>query len=744
MKLSIKLENCFGITKLNHEFDFNGNKNSILIYAPNGTMKSSFAKTMLYISKQNLPSAKQPQKPCDLLDDTKSATYEVKFDNVDIPAENIYVMNGDEEIKDSSEKISTMLASSDLKQEYDNIYQSLENEKKEFLRKLKDISHSSNCEEELISTFKKYTSDHLFSVLSRIKDKIEQDCPNFGFKYNNIFDKKDNVKKFLDKNQSLLNDYINRYNTLLSQSDFFSNDRRGSFGTYQAEQIINALGGDGFFHANHKLSLSRQGGVCEITSKETFEAIYNEEIEKIAEDTTLKNNLKKFDRAIGANVELRDFKETITNNPNLIPNLGDYEKFRKETWYGYLHSILDSVNSLLTSYEQKKTELEEIRRKAKDEIKTWKSIIKLYNNRFIVPFEAVLENQDDVILKGKTPVVRFKKRHDDNDIEENDDKVYEKEKIKEVLSKGELRALFILQFLFEIECRKKRAENQLIVLDDISDSFDYKNKYAIIEYIKDINESNDNLKIIMLTHNYDFYRTINSRLAPKPITLMTVKNENHEIVLKNGQYVKDVFVKVLIPGVKGGNDAKFISIIPWVRNIVEYSQIEDSQDYMELTSCLHIKPDTDSINVQKVYSIITNNIKKCNSSLEHYSSNNTPIKDFIYQIADNLEIATNLDEIALENKTVFAIAIRLKLEEKMIACLSGFEAQINSIKRDQTQKLIELLKNNKPTEYNSIRSVIEKVNMMTPENIHVNSFMFEPLIDLSVVHLKKLYTEVKS
>ena len=30
-----------------------------------------------------------------------------------------------------------------------------------------------------------------------------------------------------------------------------------------------------------------------------------------------------------------------------------------------------------------------------------------------------------------------------------------------------------------------------------------------------------------------------------------------------------------------------------------------------------------------------------------------------------------------------------------------------------------------------------------PENIHDNSFMFEPLIDLSVVHLKKLYTDVK-
>lgn len=49
----------------------------------------------------------------------------------------------------------------------------------------------------------------------------------------------------------------------------------------------------------------------------------------------------------------------------------------------------------------------------------------------------------------------------------------------------------------------------MIVLDDISESFDYKNKYAIIEYISDISEytdSNDEklFKILFLTYNFDF------------------------------------------------------------------------------------------------------------------------------------------------------------------------------------------------------------------------------------------------
>ena len=46
----------------------------------------------------------------------------------------------------------------------------------------------------------------------------------------------------------------------------------------------------------------------------------------------------------------------------------------------------------------------------------------------------------------------------------------------------------IMQFLFAIEARKKLDNMSLIVMDDISDSFDYQNKYAIVEYIKDLSE----------------------------------------------------------------------------------------------------------------------------------------------------------------------------------------------------------------------------------------------------------------
>lgn len=47
-KLSVNLKDCYGIESLNHEFDFS-NGNTFCIYARNGLMKTSFAKTFQLI-----------------------------------------------------------------------------------------------------------------------------------------------------------------------------------------------------------------------------------------------------------------------------------------------------------------------------------------------------------------------------------------------------------------------------------------------------------------------------------------------------------------------------------------------------------------------------------------------------------------------------------------------------------------------------------------------------------------------
>lgn len=39
--------------------------------------------------------------------------------------------------------------------------------------------------------------------------------------------------------------------------------------------------------------------------------------------------------------------------------------------------------------------------------------------------------------------------------------------------------------------------------------------------------------------------------------------------------------------------------------------------------------------------------------------------------------------------------------------------------------------------------ILEEVNIMTPENIHLNSFMYEPILDMDINELLNLYQKVK-
>ena len=43
-----------------------------------------------------------------------------------------------------------------------------------------------------------------------------------------------------------------------------------------------------------------------------------------------------------------------------------------------------------------------------------------------------------------------------------------------------------------------------------------------------------------------------------------------------------------------------------------------------------------------------------------------------------------------------------------------------------------------------VMSILDIVAMITPENIHLNSFMFEPILDMSSKKLYEVYQNVKA
>lgn len=718
-ELNLDLENCYGIGKLNHSFDFTNNL-CYLVYAPNGTMKSSLARTFNDISKND-----KKVIPCDRIYKERKTHFEILVDGAPISPNAILVVDAEDSNFDASHKITNFIASKELKEQYDKIYNELDSQKIDFIKKLKIVSSSSDCESEFINTFS--TNNYSFyESLELINNQLENDFPKYNFKYNDVFDKKGNVDRFLQKNKTLLDTYVDKYQNLLTKSSFFKKSGN-SFGTSQANELLKSTEDNSFFEAGHKFLID---GKLQIDSTEKLKNLVEQEISKILNDVKLKETFDKVDKAIGANAELRAFKNVIEKDNLILIELDKYETFKEKVWLSYLVQLKTETDELVKLFQTKKNALEKIIEEAKKETQIWKDIVITFNSRFYVPFKVSISNQDDIVLKQKTANLEFHYTdRKDKPISQN------KESLLHILSKGEQRAYYILQLLFDIESRKANVSN-LIIFDDVADSFDYKNKYAIIEYLRDLLRLPlQNFKMIVLTHNFDFYRTLSSRLNLKKAVLMATKNESGEIELLEGLYTtQDVFKQFRS---KVEEPKQFISLIAFVRNLIEYCDDNKCKDYETLTECLHLKENSKNIKADDVFTIYKARISKCENNSITFGSKN--IIEFIHEIAESINKEINVSDILLENKIVLAISIRLKAERFMINELQGFD--LARIKTNQTRGLFNEFRLRKTG--NKVE-VLDRVVLMTPENIHINAFMYEPLIDMSLNHLKILYSDVSS
>ncbi len=297
--------------------------------------------------------------------------------------------------------------------------------------------------------------------------------------------------------------------------------------------------------------------------------------------------------------------------------------------------------------------------------------------------------------------------------------------------------MYLMNVLFNIEAKKKENPETLIIIDDIADSFDYKNKYAIIQYLSDIQRDNS-FKQVILTHNYDFYRTIQSRLLDgsnkRDCSFMAIKDSNEIKLIGTGHnYQSEPFSHWKK---KLDDPLMFLASIPFVRNLIEFKDEDTSLDFILLTSLMHVKSDTNLITVAQVKAIYDKVITS--SGLETHNQTITVKSMFDNEI--NKIISNPIAKgINLEEKIVLSIAIRVKAEEFMFSKVTNK----TPLSKYQTGKLFERFK----TEFLGILDneidILDEVNLITPENIHLNSFMFEPIIDLSIDHLIKLYKKLE-
>lgn len=762
MKLDFDLTNCYGIKrfKTSFSFGFASAGNCIqLIYAPNGTMKTSFARTLKkYSEDKEIEDGLNPQR---------IGSCKIKIDSMDFPRDHVFVFDVEDQSLDSSSKVSDFLADEKTKERYDEVVSDLLEEKKRLIRRLKEISKSSDIEEELCEMGAANPSNlpDFFQVSKLIGEKLKQferphPFASSGLGFNELFDKFGKVRDFIRSNKGILRDYYEAYSSLLKNSNFYHFSGSGnSFGPYQAEHLAQDLKDGRFFAAEHALYLK---GNKKIKTHKEFEELLKKEQIELDKDPELKRKFEIVSKKIDKNVELRRLKDIFEKYPPIVDELvNNFEELKEKILLSYIKIIEQEFEEFLSHLVEKEKEVTSLVAEADRQKEIWKEIVKIFNLRFHLPFEVQIENTKDIILKGNSAHLKFIYHDGAEQIE------VERENLLKVLSRGERRAFFILQFLFEIYSRqnvKTEFKKYLLVLDDVVDSFDYQNKYAFIEYLQDIAESQvdsekktikDNKKpnkilFMLFTHNYDFYRNVVNKLdlytQPKDDDghVWMARKTNTGIDLKRGQYVKNFFKDVVLKKVQK-NPKYLIAAIPFLRNLSEYFQelvgFRAGLSFSNLTAYLHVKLDKDG-NCITTHLNLNKFKQDLSSILQNKLNYNLDDENYL----QNLKIECNeieiKDNLKLEDKIVLSVGIRLLTEDAILSTERSLIYLLSHIGRNQTRNLYEEWEKLNKEKYKDLNLLFKRVFLVVNDNIHLNNFMLQPLIDAGSHELTDIYKKL--
>lgn len=185
-----------------------------------------------------------------------------------------------------------------------------------------------------------------------------------------------------------------------------------------------------------------------------------------------------------------------------------------------------------------------------------------------------------------------------------------------------------------------------------------------------------------------------------------------------------------------------ITSIPFVRNIIEYTSGITTDNYVSLTSLLHIKNQTKAITFKQLEDIYKDELRDPSFTFSK-NRENDKVYYLILNLAKGISFNNN-DIIDLDEKVIISMAIRLLAEEYIIEEIKEAgcpQESIDAISNLQTGNLVGLFKKFCSSKEKEL-IILNKVLLMSSENIHINSFMFEPLVDISIKSLVDLFGQI--
>lgn len=695
-----KVENAFGIKSLHLNLENDKKMYQELIYSKNGSFKTSFSNTLYNLSNGTLENV------FDRLTDEKAIL-------------DISILENGKEIKN-----------------FDNRFVVFSREIYEQHSKL--LSDYSSELETL--TIDKKNSEYINELLTEetieIKLQIDNYLKGIGLNFEILLDMFSNLEDgYLDRIIQLLNTIINhevqdiseinikkiyqKAYDIVDQSEFQS---KISNYIQVLENKINAQLFDKNFNENNCLqfinNVDKAKYLSETKSRGLFlkdkvyydidevKKIFEEEIKKISKDPEIIEQSKEITKLMGTAKESEFLKESIQKNPLLVKQLS---AGRKNILLSYLKSSSIDYNYWLEVVKKAKKELNNVLKIAQDKQTNFERAIEIYKNRFHPIFDIKIVNKAESMLGIKTPTITFyHNRYCEIPVSET--------KLSQILSSGEKTTLNILKFIVEYENCKKY--HPFIILDDIVETFDYSNRYAFMEYINDL--VNLDVPTIVMTHNFEFYRTVSKRI-PKLRKSVASANSNGVVDIQTNNRINKNMENVL----KCSNIYDFFCAIPYLREI-KTILLEDTKT---LDSCLHYKENTSKLQIKDILLQFPSNAIK---SLK--IDENDIYMEKLFEIADNL---SGFDDFDIVKKTILSLSCRLLIERKIIANNFNLLTNINT---NQTAQLLDLYGEKL---FPNVKKYLEAVQLSTPEFIHANAFMYEPLIDINGKYLFELYNQIK-
>ena len=715
--LSICAKNAYGIGSLDCRLDLRA-KHCVAIYAPNGTFKSSIRKSFAAWSKQT------PVK--DFFFPERDSSFELLTNPSDsLKRENVLCFQSMADLASARFFDDRLLASPDLKARYISEKENHDRDLNNLLSTLrKEIVNGNGLikDNEMRGFITGLTGEPLLRrALGNLVDEASQfEEPAFvsRYKLNEILSS--SVETALAKPgvKEAFADYARVRAEVMANSLYFGK----GFDYLAASSLASEFEKSKFFEAGHNVVLRNRidGSTKIVTNCDEYRLAIAAEIERADADTLVQEHFKAADEKLGKAQAIKKFKALISDDSEVAAFVGNPESVKLAF---LVHAVKVHRADVVDFLESENTYLDHMtsfNKLVNEERSDWDVAIQLFLNRFQLPVVPYVTNRSDVVLGISEPVIAFKYQGVDVD----------RDALLDNLSDGEKKALYMLSIIFEVERSKSSVGPKLYVFDDVVDSFDYMNKYAFVEYLRDF-ANTDNSYVLLLTHNFDFFRTVTSRLSEyfgRQSCLVAEKSEVGCVTLEPVNFISKTPLDVWKKNIN--KDTERIASVAMVRELVKLREGSESDDFSLLSSVLHGRFDGADVTFDDLNDCYISQIG-CDS----LSGDFRKVRDVLKNVCD--QIVLDNRRLSLSEKVVLSIGVRSYIEEYIHSCLANHN--LSSISEKTLGKLVGRFKEILPEEYAKQSDCIEQALIIVPENIHINAFMYEPLIDIGSHNLIGLY-----